>query len=313
MRLGIDLGGTKIEIIALRDNGQEVFRNRMSTPQGDYKQTLSTIVLLVEQTIQHLFQQELVTSSAALPIGIGIPGAVSAKTGLIKNANSVCLIGQPLQADLQQQLGQPVRINNDANCLTVSEAVDGAAAGYEVVFGVIIGTGTGGGIAIHQQAITGVNAIAGEWGHNPMPWISSLEVADKSQAVACYCGQYDCIETFLSGPGMLKRFKRLGGKAESPQDIVIQAASGNSCAEHFLQQYESWLAKGLASIINILDPDVIVLGGGLSNIERLYQNVPKLWHKYVFSDQVKTKLLKAKYGDSSGVRGAAWLWPKKKS
>lgn len=316
MRLGIDLGGTKIEIIALMSNGQEVFRHRIDTPQGDYAQTLSAIVELVEHAKKNLCQSVPLTSADELhdfSIGIGIPGAVSLKTGLIKNANTVCLIGQPLQDDLQALLGQPVRINNDANCLTVSEATDGAAAGCDVVFGVILGTGTGGGIAIHQQAITGANAIAGEWGHNPMPWHSKVEAEadaeDNTQSVQCYCGQYDCIETFLSGPGMLNRFRLSGGAADSPQEIVAQADSADKQAELFMQQYEKWLAKGLASIINILDPDAIVLGGGLSNIDRLYQNVPEIWQDYVFSDQVNTKLLKAKFGDSSGVRGAAWLWP----
>jgi len=220
-----------------------------------------------------------------------------------------------------------VRINNDANCLTVSEATDGAAAGLAVVFGVILGTGTGGGIAVNQQAITGVNAIAGEWGHNPMPRFFKPEFKPElkpelkqelkpeaefiidNKAVQCYCGHYDCIETFLSGPGMLRRFKRSGGQADSPLEIVDLANSGEQQAELFMKQYETWLARGLASIINVLDPDAIVLGGGLSNIDRLYQNVPKLWQEYVFSDQVNTLLLKAKYGDSSGVRGAAWLWP----
>ncbi|MCK5647599.1 MAG: ROK family protein [Gammaproteobacteria bacterium] len=307
MRIGIDLGGTKIEIIVLKNNGQEVFRQRVDTPQGDYAQTLSAVVQLVEQTKTHLLQHVMSTSSEKLTIGIGIPGAVSLKTGLIKNANSVCLIGQPLQADLQRKLGQSVRINNDANCFTVSEATDGAAAGCEVVFGVIIGTGTGGGIAIQQQVINGVNAIAGEWGHNPMPWLSKSEL--DVQPVPCYCGQYNCIETFLSGPGMLQRFRQSGSLADSPQEIAERANSGDKQAEQFMTQYDNWLAKGLASIINILDPDAIVLGGGLSNIDRLYRNVPKLWQHYVFSDQVNTRLLKAKYGDSSGVRGAAWLWP----
>ncbi len=315
MRLGIDLGGTKIEIIALMDNGQEVYRQRTDTPQGDYLKTINAIVKLVDQTKQTLYESPSLPEEALnnFTIGIGIPGAVSLKTGLIKNANSVCLIGQPLQDDLQKQLGQTVRINNDANCLTVSEATDGVAAGQSVVFGVIIGTGTGGGIAINQQAITGVNAIAGEWGHNPLPYFSGQmlesDPTSRTPAIKCYCGQYDCIETFLSGPGMLRRFKALGGIASSPQDLIVQASSGSDTAERFLQQYEDWMAKGLASIINVLDPDAIVLGGGLSNMDRLYQNVPKIWQKYVFSDQVNTQLLKAEYGDSSGVRGAAWLWP----
>jgi fructokinase len=302
MRLGIDLGGTKIEIIALNNGGDTLFRHRVDTPQGDYQQTISAIVSLVEQTKQYLVKY---SDTNQVTIGMGIPGAISLKTGLVKNANSVCLIGQPLQEDLEKQLKQSIRINNDANCLTVSEATDGAAAGLDVVFGVILGTGTGGGIAIHQHAITGANAIAGEWGHNPMPWYSE----DDGQTVQCYCGQQNCIETFLSGPGMLRRFIQSGGTANSTQDIVNQASSGDQQAESFMQKYEHWLAKSLASVINILDPDAIVLGGGLSNIERLYHNVPEQWQNYVFSDQVTTRLLKAKHGDSSGVRGAAWLWP----
>ena len=302
MRLGIDLGGTKIELIALTNTGQEVFRQRADTPQGDYQKTVRAIGQLVDRARQSLSEQALGNDCT---IGIGIPGAMSLKTGLIKNANSVCLIGKPLQQDLEQTLGQAVRINNDANCMTVSEATDGAAAGKAVVFGVIIGTGTGGGIAINQQVITGVNAIAGEWGHNPMPWKTQAD----GEPLPCYCGQYDCIETFLSGPGMLKRYLRLGGVADSPRDIVQQAQTGMTLAEAFLAQYEDWLARGLASIINVLDPDSIVLAGGLSNIQRLYHNVPHRWQDYVFSDQVSTQLVQAKYGDSSGVRGAAWLWP----
>jgi len=317
MRFGVDLGGTKIEIIALDSNGREVYRHRVDTPQGNYTQTIGVIVQLIEQAKKSLTylnsEEEYSSSHKTLPttIGIGIPGAISLKTGLVKNANSVCLIGQPLQADLQKQLGQAVRINNDANCLTVSEATDGSAAGLAVVFGVIIGTGTGGGIAIHQNAITGVNAIAGEWGHNPMPCFHNNHTVPNEHSVQCYCGQYDCIETFLSGPGMLNRYHLTGGFADSPREIVDFAAAGDKKAEQFMNRYEEWLAQGLASVINVLDPDAIVLGGGLSNIDRLYDNVPKLWQKYVFSDQVNTQLLKARFGDSSGVRGAAWLWPLK--
>lgn len=307
MRLGIDLGGTKIEVIALRGNGHEIYRKRVDTPQGDYQKTLQAIVDLVTHSKQQLLKQRQINASELkhCTLGIGIPGAISAKTGRIKNANSVCLIGQPLQQDLQNRLQQQVRISNDANCLAVSEATDGAAAGLSTVFGVIIGTGTGGGIVIGQQPVIGSNAIAGEWGHNPMPWLSSGE----AQINACYCGRENCIETFLSGPGMLTRFRQLGGSAHSPQDIVRQAQQEEVMARDFMALYESWLARSLASVINILDPDAIVLGGGLSNIDSLYQNIPILWQEYVFSDQVSTALLKAKYGDSSGVRGAAWLWP----
>ncbi len=296
MRIGIDLGGTKIEIIVLDVCGKVIFRHRVATPQGQYQQTLTAIVDLVKQARE---QAEVETAS----IGMGIPGAISIQSGLVKNANSVCLIGQPLQQDLQHLLAQPIRISNDANCLTVSEATDGAAAGSPVVFGVILGTGTGGGLAVEQRVLNGANAISGEWGHNAMPWCT-----DETE-IKCYCGLSNCIETFLSGPGMLQRFHLQGGRAKSVEAIISQAHSGDTQAEMFMQKYEHWLAKGLASVINVLDPDAIVLGGGLSNIDRLYQNVPRIWSEYIFSDQLNTRLLKAKYGDSSGVRGAAWLWP----
>ncbi len=300
MRLGIDLGGTKVEIIALDDAGSEVFRHRENTPQGNYVATLEVIISLIKRA-KNQFPD---IKNSAFSIGIGIPGAISLKTGLVKNANSVCLIGQPFQIDLEKSLGQNIRINNDANCLAVSEAIDGAAAGHRVVFAVILGTGVGGGIAINQQVLTGVNAIAGEWGHNPMPWRTEKDGSIQS----CYCGQKDCIETFLSGPGMLNRYQQAGGIVESVEELVLKADNGNLSAQQFMSQYEQWLAKSLASVINILDPDVIVLAGGLSNIQRLYHNVPEYWQQYIFSDQVNTQLVQAKHGDSSGVRGAAWLW-----
>ena len=300
MRLGIDLGGTKVEIIALDDAGTEVFRHRENTPQGNYVATLEVITSLIKQA-KNQFPD---IKKSAFSIGIGIPGAISLKTGLVKNANSVCLIGQPFQVDLEKRLGQKIRINNDANCLAVSEAIDGAAAGHRVVFAVILGTGVGGGIAINQQVLTGANAIAGEWGHNPMPWRTEKD----GSILSCYCGQKDCIETFLSGPGMLNRYQLAGGIDESVEELVSKADNGNLSAQQFMSQYEQWLAKSLASVINILDPDVIVLAGGLSNIQRLYHNVPEYWQQYIFSDQVNTQLVQAKHGDSSGVRGAAWLW-----
>lgn len=300
MRLGIDLGGTKVEIIALDDAGTEVFRHRENTPQGNYVATLEVITSLIKQA-KNQFPD---IKNSAFSIGIGIPGAISLKTGLVKNANSVCLIGQPFQADLEKRLGQTIRINNDANCLAVSEAIDGAAAGHRVVFAVILGTGVGGGIAINQQVLTGANAIAGEWGHNPMPWRTEKD----GSILSCYCGQKDCIETFLSGPGMLNRYQLTGGIVESVEELVLKADNGNLSAQQFMFQYEQWLAKSLASVINILDPNVIVLAGGLSNIQSLYHNVPEYWQQYIFSDQVNTQLVQAKYGDSSGVRGAAWLW-----
>jgi len=297
MRLGIDLGGTKIEIIAIDDIGQECYRRRIATPQGNYVKTLEEICCLVTDA-----ENELATRAT---LGIGIPGALSMQTGLVKNANSVCLIGQPLKTDLETRLAREVRINNDANCLTVSEATDGAAADAEVVFGVIIGTGTGGGIAVHKRVISGCNMIAGEWGHNALPWPS---IEDQPR-VDCYCGRQDCIETYLSGPGLINRHHLSGGEAQSVPELVELASSGNELAELSLKCYEQQMAKALASVINILDPDKIVLAGGLSNIRRLYQNVPKLWMEYVFSDAITTQLVPAKYGDSSGVRGAAWLWP----
>ncbi len=313
MRFGIDLGGTKIEIIVLADNGRELFRKRVLTPQGDYQATLVQICQLVADAEYFLQQGKAISGAFSarqkIPLGIGIPGALSLKTGRVKNANSVCLIGQPLQSDLETRLQRKIRISNDANCLTVSEATDGAAAAQAVVFGVIIGTGTGGGICINQQVLTGANAVAGEWAHNPLPW----RRADDGETLRCYCGQLDCIETFLSGPGMLRRFNHtiaVTGKASSTQEIVTRAEQGDEAAESFLVLYEDWMARALASVINILDPDSIVLAGGLSNMQRLYQNVPRRWSDYVFSDAVNTRLEKALHGDSSGVRGAAWLWPR---
>ncbi len=297
MRIGIDLGGTKIEGIALDDAGHELFRKRINSPQGNYQNTLNAIVDLVieiEKTIQ-----------GKGTVGIGIPGMISPQTGLVKNANSTWLIGQPLKKDLESLLKRDIRIENDANCFVVSEATDGAAKNAEIVFGVIIGTGTGGGIFIRGQSIIGANAIAGEWGHNPLPWPSSNELPGRN----CYCGKQGCIETWLSGPGFEKDHQLIN-KLTHPilaKEIVLLAKSGDETAQASLQRYEKRLAKSLASIINIIDPDVIVLGGGMSNIQSLYSNVPKLWGEYVFSDSVNTKLVSPKHGDSSGVRGAAWL------
>ncbi|MFK5986762.1 MAG: ROK family protein [Pseudomonadota bacterium] len=301
MKIGIDLGGTKIELIAL-DNSvagetlEECYRKRVLTPQGNYQKTICAIVDLINEAESFLNKKAT--------IGVGIPGAISMHTGLVKNANSVCLIGRPLQQDLEKLLQRPIRINNDANCMTVSEASDGAGQDASIVFGVILGTGTGAGIAINKQVLTGKNMIAGEWGHNPMPW---LQLYDQPE-IDCYCGKQNCIETFLSGPGLLKRFKYIGGQAKSVEELILQLEAGNKLALWAMENYESQLARSLASIINIIDPDVIVLAGGLSNILRLYNNVPKLWQQFVFSDQVNTQLKIAQYGDSSGVRGAAWLW-----
>ena len=297
MRIGIDLGGTKIEGIALADDGRELSRYRIRTPHNDYPATLQA----VHDVVAYLEKQTNQSGS----IGMGIPGAISPATGLVKNANSTWLIGEPLDADLARKLGRPVRISNDANCFTVSEATDGAAKDAEVVFGVIIGTGTGGGICINKQVVTGANAIGGEWGHNPLPWPRD----DERPGLSCYCGQHGCIETFLSGTGFIRHFIAAGGKAEQAQDIIAQLGAGEPLAQKAMADYEDRMARALASVINIIDPDVIVLGGGLSNIPRLYQNVPRLWGNYVFSDHVATRLVAPQHGDSSGVRGAAWLWP----
>ena len=296
MRIGIDLGGTKIEGIALDDSGKEIFRQRIDTPQGNYQATIAAIVNLV--------QRLEVNTQQTGTVGIGIPGAISPATELVKNANSTWLIGQPLHTDLEQALGRKVRIANDANCFVVSEATDGAASDAAVVFGVIIGTGTGGGVYVKGKVITGCNAIAGEWGHNPLPWPAPDEYPGRE----CYCGKKGCIETWLSGPGFTHDHQLRGGKGNSAKGIVDLAEQGDKLAESTLQRYEDRMARALASVINILDPEIIVLGGGMSNIAGLYRNVPKLWGQYVFSDHVATKLVPPAHGDSSGVRGAAWLW-----
>ncbi|MDP3846312.1 MAG: ROK family protein [Pseudomonas sp.] len=292
LRFGIDLGGSKIEIIALRD-GQQILRQRCATPQGDYAATLNAIASLVHQC-----ERELAANAS---IGIGIPGARSPATGLIKNANSTCLIGQDLAGDLEHLLERPIRLANDADCFALSEACDGAGAGASTVFGVILGTGVGGGIVINGQLLRGPNAIAGEWGHNPLPWRQPADGAVRR----CYCGLDDCIETFLSGPGWAAR-SGLGLNADA---LAQAAASGEARAVQALKCYADQLARSLASVINILDPEVIVLGGGLSNIAALYDWVPPLLSRYAFTDQLSTRLLPAQHGDSSGVRGAAWLWP----
>ncbi len=291
-RFGIDLGGTKTEIIALQGSDERL-RRRLPTPQGDYAATLQTIAQLVRQA-----EHELGSSGS---VGIGIPGTRSPDHGRIKNANSVCLIGQDLQGDLEQLLQRPIRLANDADCFTLSEASDGAGAGADSVFGVILGTGVGGGIVIHGRLLGGPNAIAGEWGHNALPWRCPADGPSRR----CYCGLDDCIETFLSGPGWAAR-SALGLTAEQ---LAKAAQAGEPAAQQALQHYCEQLARSLASVINILDPQVIVLGGGLSNIPALYQQVPPLLVRHVFSDQVNTRLLPARHGDSSGVRGAAWLWP----
>jgi fructokinase len=298
MRFGIDLGGTKIEIAALADDGRELLRERVATPRGDYAATVAAIRDLVQAAEQKL--------GSGGTVGVGIPGAESRVTGLIKNANSTWLIGQPLRADLEAALGRPVRIANDANCFALSEATDGAAAGAAAVFGVILGTGVGGGIVVSGEVLVGANAIAGEWGHNPLP-------GEEPFRPPCYCGRAGCVETFLSGPGLAADHHRITGTEFSAEQIAARAAAGDAACEATLRRYEARLARALAQVINILDPDVIVLGGGLSNLDRLYDRVPRLWGAHVFSDAVATRLVKNRHGDSSGVRGAAWLWHEKKT
>jgi fructokinase len=295
IRIGIDLGGTKIEGIAL-DGGRELARVRVDTPRDSYAATVGAVVELVRDLEARADQHG--------SVGIGIPGTLSPATGLVKNANSVWLIGRPLRTDLEAALARPVRLANDANCFAVSEAADGAAAGAEVVFGVILGTGVGGGVVVRGRGVVGANAVAGEWGHNPLPWPRD----DERPGPSCYCGRAGCVETFLSGPGLEADHARHVGQRRPPVEIARRAAGGDAEAGAALDRYEDRLARGLASIINVLDPDVIVLGGGLSNIDRLYDNVPRRWGPYVFSDTVTTRLVKARHGDSSGVRGAAWLW-----
>jgi fructokinase len=292
VRIGIDLGGTKIEGIAIDGHEGERTRIRVATPRGDYDRTLDAIAELVAALER--------AAGARGTIGVGIPGAISPATGLVKNANSTWLNGRPLAEDLPRRLDRPVRFANDANCFALSEATDGAAAGASIVFGVIIGTGTGGGLVVNGNVLTGANAIGGEWGHNPLP----AAAGDESPGPPCYCGRRGCIETFLSGPGLTRDYDG----ASDVRTIVDRASAGEARAEAALRRYEERMARALASVINILDPDVIVLGGGLSNIERLYASVPARWARHVFSDRVTTKLVRAMHGDSSGVRGAAWLW-----
>ena len=296
MRLGVDLGGTKIEIVGLAADGRELLRRRIATPQGDYRATLTAIAGLVAEAEAELGQ----TGS----VGIGIPGAESLRSGLIKNANSTCLIGQPLRHDLQTLLRREVRLANDANCFALSEAIDGAGRDVETVFGVILGTGVGGGIVIRRQVLVGDNAIAGEWGHNPLP---RLAAADQP-APDCYCGHRGCIETYLSGPGLTADHARHTAETLDAASIECRAAAGDAACEATLRRYEDRLGRALAGVINILDPQVIVLGGGLSNMQRLYRHLPACCAPYVFSDAVDTRFLPPVHGDSSGVRGAAWLW-----
>ena len=283
MRIGVDLGGTKIEAIALDRGGREVFRKRIATPRGDYAATISAVAALVGE-------------AGGGSIGIGIPGALSHVTGLVKNANSTWLNGKPLKQDLEKALGREVRLANDANCFALSEATDGAGKGARVVFGVILGTGVGGGIVVDGRVLMGANAIAGEWGHNPLP----LPGAEDLPLPACYCGRSGCIETYLSGPGLARDHERSTGERVPPEQAVLHPET--------MRRYTERLARALAGVVNVLDPEVIVLGGGMSRLPALYTEVPRLWTRHVFSDHVATRLAPPVHGDSSGVRGAAWLW-----
>lgn len=311
-RIGIDLGGTKIEAIIMNGEGEITHRLRVDTPKQDYEQALSTI----KQLVLNIEQEAGIATT--LPIGLGTPGAISFKTGLMKNCNSTCLNGKPLRQDLEAFLARPVRIANDADCFTLSEAIDGAAMDADVVFGVILGTGVGGGICIHGQLVQGVNAIAGEWGHNPVALGELADIEEMwaqlphKQSRRCYCGRKNCVEAWLAGPAFELSYETLAGQKRHAADIVELAQRNDSCAALVLDSYHKMLAMALSNVINILDPEVIVLGGGMSNTTSLYTEVPKNLATYVFSDRVDTKIVKARHGDSSGVRGAAWLWQQRR-
>lgn len=298
--IGVDLGGTKIEAVVLDGQGASLWRERVATPAGDYRATLASVAALVQRAEAEL----------GLPhctVGVGTPGSLT-RSGHIKNANSTCLNGEALQRDLEQVLGRPVRVANDANCLALSEATDGAAAGATVSFSVILGTGVGAGIVVNGRLLDGPNGLAGEWGHNPLPWAE----ANEHPGLVCYCGQRGCVETWVSGPGMARDHAAHTGASLDARQIGEAAVLGDAACEATLQRYEGRLARSLAHVINLLDPDVIVLAGGVSQLQRLVVNVPRLWTRFVFSggikDSVRTRLVQSRHGDSSGVRGAAWLW-----
>jgi len=298
--IGVDFGGTKIEAIVLDGTGRSLWRQRVPTPAGDYAACLAAAAALVERAETELGLRHC-------SVGIGTPGSMTPQ-GLLKNSNSVCLNGQPLQADLARAMGRPVRVANDANCLALSEATDGAGAGAEVVFAAILGTGVGAGVVVNGHLLTGPNGLSGEWGHNPLPWADGNDLPTP----ACYCGQLGCVEAWLSGPGMAREHAAITGAVLSAEQIAQRAQDGDSACENTLQRYESRLARALAEVINLLDPHVIVLGGGVSNLQRLYVNVPQRWQRHVLCgglrDEVRTRLVRSRHGDSSGVRGAAWLW-----
>lgn len=299
MRIGIDLGGTKIEALAIDEHGTELARHRIDTPRDDYDGTIQAMVGLV-----HRLEQE---TGRVGSVGAGIPGTISEITGLVKNANSTWLNGRPLDRDLGKALGREVRLANDANCLAVSEAIDGAAAGKRVVFGVILGTGCGGGVAIEGRVHAGPNGVGGEWGHNPLPWASE----EETPGPACYCGKRGCMETWVSGTGLTRDYKNVTGLQLTGREIAMAFEAGEVEAVRAMDRLEDRLARGLACVINALDPDAIVLGGGVSRTSHLYVSLPKLLPKYVFGGEMNTPILQSKYGDSSGVRGAAWLWPQR--
>ncbi|HLJ19874.1 MAG TPA: ROK family protein [Stellaceae bacterium] len=297
IRIGIDLGGTKTEAAALDRQGLFRHRRRVPTPAGDYAGTIRVIRELAESLERELGERG--------PVGIGMPGAISPATGLVKNANSTCLIGHALDRDLTAALGRPVRLANDADCFALSEATDGAAAGAPTAFGAILGTGVGGGVVVRGRLLQGPNAIAGEWGHSPLPWPGD----DERPGAPCYCGKHGCIETFVSGTGLARDHAAVAGETLSAIEIAERAEAGDARADATMRRYEDRLARALATVINLIDPHVIVLGGGLGQISRLYRTVPARWGAYVFSDTVATRLVPPRFGDSSGVRGAAWLWP----
>ncbi|MDP6388901.1 MAG: ROK family protein [Alphaproteobacteria bacterium] len=298
MRIGVDVGGTKIEAAALGDDGEIAIRRRIATPSGDYDAACDAIVELIRDIEGELDRQ--------CPLGFGIPGTISPATGRVKNAYNSPFQGQFFDRDLEQRLGRKVRMMNDANCFALSESVDGNAVGAASVFGVILGTGCGGGLTIGGQVIAGANAIAGEWGHNPLPWPRD----DERPGLECTCGKQGCIETFISGSGLSRQHEAATGETLAAHEIAECAAAGDAAAEASLGRYEDRLARALATVINLFDPEIVVFGGGMSNVERLYDNVPAMWSQWVFSDRVETRLTPPKYGDSSGVRGAAWLWPR---
>lgn len=294
--IGVDLGGTKIEVMLMDENSNACFRERLPTPSDDYSALLATIKTLVWRAEKH-------AGVGGIPVGVGIPGSVSGITGKVKNSNTQCLNGQCLTEDLAECLGRPVTVTNDANCLALSEATDGAGQGEGVVFAAILGTGCGSGISVNGQLLTGPNGLAGEWGHNPLPWTSQMELDQR----LCFCGRNGCNETFLSGTGLAITYKLMWNKRLPAPEIAAAAQMGDAQAMQAMGQYVEHLARGFASVINLLDPNVIVLGGGVSNIPELYQQLPDKLSKYAFGGECSTPIRKARHGDSSGVRGAAWL------